>query len=39
MFYTKNYEKMISVRLNFINMFTKYVYLKYELTLTHNIQQ
>ena len=29
MFYTKNYEKMISVRLNFINMFTKYVYLKY----------
>ena len=39
MFYTKNYEKMISVRLNFINMFTKYVDLKYELTLTHNIQQ
>ena len=39
MFYTKNYEKMISVHLNFINMFTKYVYLKYELTLTHNIQQ
>ena len=39
MFYTKNYEKMISVPLNFINMFTKYVYLKYELTLTHNIQQ
>ena len=36
MFYTKNYEKMISVRLNFINMFNKYVYLKYELTLTHN---
>ena len=39
MFYIKNYEKMISVHLNFINMFTKYVYLKYELTLTHNIQQ
>ena len=30
---------MIFVRLNFINMFTKYVYLKYELTLTHNIQK
>ena len=37
--HSKNYEKMIFVRLNFINMFTKYVYLKYELTLTHNIQQ
>ena len=38
MFYSKNYEKMIFVRLNFfINMFTKYVYLKYELTLTNNI--
>ncbi len=38
MFYTKKYEKMIFVRLNLINMFTKYVYLKYELTLNHNIQ-
>ncbi len=36
---SKNYEKMIFVRFNFIIMFTKYVYLKYELTLTHNIQQ
>jgi hypothetical protein len=36
MFDSKNYEKMIFVRLNFINMFTKYVYLKYQPTLTHN---
>ena len=28
----KKYEKMIFVRLNLINIFTKYVYLKYELT-------
>ena len=35
--HSKKYEKMIFVLLNFINMFTKYVYLKYELTLTHNI--
>ena len=32
MFYSKKYEKMIFVRLNLINIFTKYVYLKYELT-------